>query len=78
MSKKTMIVNWASADLPYLQPHSTIFYLPLSLLGLYPINEVHDDVMKWKHFLRYWPFVRGIHRWPVNSPHLTKASDAEL
>ena len=24
----------------------------------------------------YWPFVRGIHRWPVNSPH--KASDAEL
>ena len=22
-----------------------------------------------KHFLRYWPFVWGIHRWPVNSPH---------
>ena len=22
-----------------------------------------------KHFLRYWPFVRGIHRSPVNSPH---------
>ena len=22
----------------------------------------HDDVIKWKHFLRYWPFVRGIHR----------------
>ena len=20
-------------------------------------------------FPRYWPFVRGIHRWPVNSPH---------
>ena len=29
----------------------------------------HDDVIKWKHFQRYWPFVRGIHRWPVNSPH---------
>ena len=29
----------------------------------------HDDVIKWKHFTRYWPFVRGIHRWPVNSPH---------
>ena len=29
----------------------------------------HDDVIKWKHFPRYWPFVRGIHRWPVNSPH---------
>ena len=29
----------------------------------------HDDVIKWKHFLRYWPFVRAIHRSPVNSPH---------
>ena len=28
----------------------------------------HDDVIKWKHFPRYWPFVRGIHRSPVNSP----------
>ena len=25
--------------------------------------------MKWKYFPRYWPFVRGIHRSPVNSPH---------
>ena len=24
---------------------------------------------QWKHFPRYWSFVRGIHRWPVNSPH---------
>ena len=29
----------------------------------------YDDVIKWKHFPRYWPFVGGIHRWPVNSPH---------
>ena len=29
----------------------------------------HDDVIKWKHFPCYWPFVRGIHRSPVNSPH---------
>ena len=29
----------------------------------------HDDVSKWKHFPRYWPFVRGIHQSPVNSPH---------
>ena len=32
-------------------------------------HKVHDDVIKWKHFPRYWPFVRGIHRSPVNSPH---------
>ena len=30
----------------------------------------HDDVIKWKHFPRNWPFVREIPR--------TKASDAEL
>ena len=29
----------------------------------------HDDVIKWKHFPRYWPFVRRIHRSPVNSQH---------
>ena len=29
----------------------------------------HDDVIQWKHFPRYWPFARGIHRSPVNSPH---------
>ena len=33
------------------------------------IHWIHDDVIKWKHFPRYWPFVRGIHRSPVNSPH---------
>ena len=25
----------------------------------------HDDVIKWKHSPRYWPFVRGIHRSPL-------------
>ena len=34
----------------------------------------HDDVIKWKHFPRYWSFVQGSHRWIP----LTKASDAEL
>ena len=29
----------------------------------------HDDVIKWKTFLRYWSYVRGIHRSPANFPH---------
>ena len=29
----------------------------------------HDDVIKWIHSLRYWSYVRGIHRSRVNSPH---------
>ena len=43
------------------------------LNGPVPVNFIarlqHDDVIKWKHFPRYWPFVLGIHRSPVNSPH---------
>ena len=29
----------------------------------------HEEVITWKHFPRYWPFVSGIHRTPVDSPH---------
>ena len=29
----------------------------------------HNDAIKWKKFPRYWSFVRGINRSPVNSPH---------
>ena len=29
----------------------------------------HDDVIKWKHFPRYWSFVPEIHRSAANSPH---------
>ena len=28
----------------------------------YGISFVHDDMVEWKHFPCYWPFVRGIHR----------------
>ena len=34
--------------------------------GIYGVH--HDYVIKWKHFPRYWLFVRGIRRSPVNSP----------
>ena len=32
-------------------------------------RPVNDDVIKWKLFPRCCPFVRGIHRSQVNSPH---------
>ena len=31
--------------------------------------SIHYDVIKWKHFPRYWPFVRKNHQSPVNFPH---------
>ena len=33
------------------------------------VDNGHDDVIKWKYFPHNWPFVRGLHRSPVNSPH---------
>ena len=32
-------------------------------------TATHDDVIKWKLFPRYWPFVRRIYRSPLNFPH---------
>ena len=40
-----------------------------SLLKSLSDKKKHDDVIKWKHFPRNWPFVLGILRSPVNSPH---------
>ena len=53
--------------------HKTRHYCPsFKLTHLWMDNYMcctHDDVIKWKHFPRYWPFVWGIHRSPVNSPY---------
>ena len=40
------------------------------------MSKNHDDVIKWKQFPRYWPFVRRIHRSPVNSSHKGQWSGA--
>ena len=43
-------------------------HLP-SMMDILWAMYIHDGVIKWKHFPQYWLLVRGIHRWPVNSPH---------
>ena len=50
-----------------LHVSNCILFLPIAIVDCFFIN--HDDVIKWRHFPRYWPFVRRIHRSPVNSPH---------
>ena len=42
----------------------------------HPCPDFHDDVIKWKHFPRYWSFVREIDRSSVNSPHKDKCCRA--
>ena len=46
-----------------------ISYIGSSISSVWHSNSTHDDVIKWKYFPRYWPFVRGIDWSPVNSPH---------
>ena len=60
---------WAKSSI------SAYYYVPMACpcMGssdgdcILPIAD--DDVIKWRKFPRHWPFVRGIHRWPVNSQH---------
>ena len=47
----------------------TVIVPAVSALVASELVIMHDDVIKWKRFPRYWPFVRGIHRSPVNSLH---------
>ena len=35
-------------------------------------HKMHDDVIKWRDFPRNWPFVRGLHRSPVNAQYKRK------
>ena len=61
------IARWPSVRLMYWFPSQLT---PLKLISTEPYGtNTHDDVIKWNYFPRYWHFVRGIHRSPVNSPH---------
>ena len=58
----------------YIVVHPTMMHDPQHSVMYFPVfwfnfQYHHDDVIKWKHFPRYWLFVWEIDRWPVNSPH---------
>ena len=55
-----VISNWLDIDFIYSNIHSLLCKKP---------SILHDDVIKWKHFPYFWPFVRGIHLSSVISPH---------
>ena len=46
-----------------------VIWTTQAITNIATIRITHDGVIKWKHYPRYWPFVRGIHRSPVNSSH---------
>ena len=49
----------------FVDSFSDLYSAPVTAV-MYAISY-HD--FKWKLFPRYWPFVQGIHRSSVNSPH---------
>ena len=53
-------------DLLWVFGNKALCFTVLQYLNDWPL---HDDVIKWKHFPRYWTFVQGIRRSPVNYPH---------
>ena len=60
--------KWSHGSQP---PNPIIIPCCISLKRKCHFDEivVHDDVIKWEHFPRYWPFARGIHPSSVNSHH---------
>ena len=57
---------WNLIAIPLVSLRKYIWKCELSAVMSQP-KCVHDDVIKWKHFPRYWPFLWGIQRSPVNS-----------
>ena len=60
--------QWLSAEQAITSPEP-VMAMFTDFYGEKWTRGIHGDVIKWKHFPRYWPFVRGIYRSPVNSPH---------
>ena len=54
-----LAIQWGASPVDLIQPITWRCFMGVK----------HNDVIKWKHFPRYWPFVRGTHRSLVNSPH---------
>ena len=66
--------RWMSIDFTHILQNCVIDTRKITVcwaIGIILVSgsPQYDDVIKWKHFPCYWPFVRGIHRSPVNSPH---------
>ena len=55
-------IGFSGCDYPCSIPRILLVHSPA-------LGQPHDDVIKWKHFPRHCPFMRGIRRSPFNSPH---------
>ena len=62
-------IAWRSGVCCFCLKWSFVLTLDKSSLNVWMSKtDLRDDVIKWEHFPRYWPFVLGILRSPGNSP----------
>ena len=67
--ENVLYIYWAwLLNIPFTTIMSNIYPVSMDFYTSETFVWNHDDVNKWKHFPRYWSFMRGIHRSPVNSP----------
>ena len=62
---KKYLMKWTNVCSKYIHNFFVLFCCCCFVL----LCHIHDDVIKWKHFPRYWRFVWVIHRSPVISTH---------
>ena len=67
ITKLHRILQAGSLEYHSISNHQWLHFSSLVSSGLHQRHPY--DVIKWKHFLHYWYFVRGIHWSPVNSLH---------
>ena len=66
------IMAWRrSGDKPLSEPMMVNLLMHICVTRPQWVNKniAHDDLIKWKHFPPYRPFLWGIHWSPLNSPH---------
>ena len=72
MLRKEAWMLWQDNDYSMITENWELPWFNFVVTGLKGTEDCpydHYDVIKWKHFPRYWPFARGIHRSTVNSPN---------
>ena len=71
IEKKTdpTVFSWDVISHPGTNSNTDLVKSPMNGCAKFYTYISHDDVIKWKYFPPNWPFVRGIPRSPVNSPH---------
>ena len=68
-TKYSQIPDTSGSKFQNLNVFHLVLQLPLQ--SLWKPGSL-DDIIKWKHFARYWPFITSGHRWIP----LTKSTDA--